>query len=111
MNAGLLHTRGQTVGKLAVATRIVRRDGKRATFWYLIGFRYLPIWAIYIAGGAIAQFAPSSFTALEILLGTILLANFLLIFRPSRACLHDDIAGTKVISTTPDFVPVQRWQD
>jgi len=78
----LLATQGKTIGKLALGIRIVDRDtGQLMPLWPLIGKRYLWQWIL----GMIP------------LLNILLIINPLLIFRENRACLHDDIAGTKVI--------------
>lgn len=87
MNGYLLATRGQTIGKLAVGTRIVSiDDGNIPPFWRLIVLRLLPFSAIaYIpVVGQILSFI-----------------NPLFIFRADRRCVHDHIAGTKVIVAVP----------
>ncbi len=79
----LLATRGQTVGKWVLGIRIVRRDGTPATLERIIFRRLLPFWAL---------------AAILPLVGALVsLLDVLLIFRPSRACLHDDLADTKVV--------------
>ncbi|WP_161604291.1 RDD family protein [Roseiconus nitratireducens] len=84
LNGYLLATQGKTIGKLAIKTRIVDRDtGQLVPFWPLIGKRYLWLWLI----------APIPFFNF-----IVPLINVLLIFRENRACLHDDIAHTKVIA-------------
>ena len=84
VNGYLLATRGQTVGKLAAGTRIVSvADNKILPFHKVILLRYLPVWVI--------AYVP--------LIGPILgLVNPLFIFREDRRCLHDHIAGTRVIN-------------
>ena len=79
----LLATRGQTVGKMLVKTRIVSvEDGKILPFGRLIGLRYIPIW--------VASLIP--------VIGSLLaMIDALFIFRADRRCVHDLIAGTKVI--------------
>jgi uncharacterized RDD family membrane protein YckC len=78
----LLATRGQTVGKLLLKTQIVSNDGRPFPFWRLVVLRYLPLWLVAQIPG-IGHW--------------VAIANALAIFRESRKCLHDDIAGTKVI--------------
>ncbi len=79
----LLAKHGKTIGKLALNTRIVdRQTNQIPPFWPLIGKRYLWYWIA---------------TSIPILNILVILVNALLIFRDNRACLHDDIAGTKVI--------------
>ncbi len=82
VNGFLLATRGQTVGKTIVKTQIVADDGSMMPFGPLILKRYLPFWIL----GMIPY------------LGLLNLVNVLMIFRESHKCLHDEIAGTKVIS-------------
>jgi len=77
-----LHQSGQTWGKRVMDIRIVDLDGNKPPFWRLIALRYLPLQAV----GQIPFLGP--------LVG---LVNVLLIFRADRRCLHDHIAGTKVI--------------
>lgn len=78
----LLHQRSQTLGKIALRIRIVRRDGSRASLGRLLGLRLLPMW----------------FVSLVPLVGPLIsLVDSLLIFRDSRRCLHDDIADTIVV--------------
>lgn len=85
-NGYLLATKGQTIGKLAVGTRIVSSEnGRILPLWKLIGLRYVPFYAL----GYVPIVGP--------LLG---LVNILLIFRQDRRCLHDHVAGTKVIVAT-----------
>jgi uncharacterized RDD family membrane protein YckC len=78
----LLATRGQTVGKYLLHMQIVSNDGQLLPLWRLIATRYLPMWLLSLIPGVG---------------GLISLANALAIFRESRKCFHDDIAGTKVI--------------
>jgi uncharacterized RDD family membrane protein YckC len=73
---------GQSIGKRLIGTRIVLADGTPAGFvhgvllreWLLLPYRGVPI-----LGGVIG------------------LGDVLAIFRRSRRCLHDDVAGTLVV--------------
>jgi uncharacterized RDD family membrane protein YckC len=83
INGWLLHTRGQTLGKMVMKIRIVRVDGVATTGWDTIGKRLLPLWLV--------QMIP--------VIGSFLgLLDVLFIFRQDRRCLHDMVAGTEVIS-------------
>lgn len=84
INGYLLATRGQTVGKLAAGTRIVSvEDNKILPFHKVILLRYLPLWVV--------AYIP--------FIGPIIgIVNPLFIFREDRRCLHDHIAGTRVIN-------------
>lgn len=74
---------GQTIGKKLVGTRIVSiHDNKILPFTQLLALRYVPLRLI----------------GLIPLLGVVGgLINVLYIFRPDRRCVHDLIAGSKVI--------------
>jgi len=78
-----LATRGQSVGKILVQTRIVSvEDGKILPFSKLIALRYLPLWVA-------AQ--------IPVVAQIFGLADALFVFRDDRRCIHDLIAGTRVI--------------
>ena len=87
----MLSTRGQTIGKRIVGIKVVKADGSAAGFvngWLM---RELLITAIGIA------------TSLIPIIGPILLrpafhiVDWCLIFRDDQRCLHDQMAGTKVV--------------
>ncbi|TWU66491.1 MULTISPECIES: RDD family protein [Crateriforma] len=83
LNGYLLASKGKTIGKVVMKTTIVHRDTEQLLpFWPLIGKRYAWLWACSL---------------IPIVGGIIPLIDALLIFRSNRACLHDDIAKTKVI--------------
>jgi uncharacterized RDD family membrane protein YckC len=81
----LLYRRGQTVGKIVAGTRVVRLDGSRASFARIIVLR---TWVPFVIG-LMGKVGP-----------WVGLADILFIFRASRRCLHDEIAGTKVVPVT-----------
>lgn len=79
----LLANHGQTIGKRILGTRIVSvDDGSILPFWKVITYRYLPVQLL------------SVIPAIGPLFG---LVDSLAIFREDRRCIHDLIAGTKVI--------------
>ena len=79
-----LYKKGQTLGKLATGIRIADLHGKVPNFGKVLLLRYLPI--------NLCAFIP--------LVGTFLpLVDVLFIFREDRRCLHDLLAGTKVVKT------------
>ena len=83
INSYLLFKRGQTIGKHLLGVRIVDLQGEIAPFWRVILLRYLLV-------SVVAQFA---------VLGSLFVTlDDLFIFRKSRRCMHDIIAGTKVIT-------------
>ena len=74
--------KGQTIGKRVAGIRIVRKDGSPIPAMRIITHRLLPV--------QIAAIVP--------VIGSIaVLVDALMIFRPGRNTLHDDIADTKVI--------------
>lgn len=79
----LLHNYGQTLGKRLVGTRIVSvSDGQIPTVGKIFGLRFVPIQLTGLIPG------------IGIFVGLI---NVLFIFRDDRRCLHDFIAGTRVV--------------
>lgn len=86
INSYLLFKRGQTIGKYLLDVRIVDLQGRIAPFWRVILLRYLLI-------SVVAQLG---------VLGQLLsVVDCLLIFQKSRRCLHDILAGTRVIKARP----------
>ena len=84
LNGYLLANHGQTIGKRLVKTRIVSvHDEKPLPFGKLISLRYVPVWVV---------------SQVPVLGQIINLVNVLFIFRADRRCIHDHIAGTKVIT-------------
>jgi uncharacterized RDD family membrane protein YckC len=95
MQGFLLATRGQTVGKWLVGTRIVRADNDEVpTLARTLGLRY----------GTLALGLPSTLLgfvwagAIPYPLIVFGLIDIALICRRDRRCLHDLIAGTKVVA-------------
>lgn len=82
VNAYLLASQGQTLGKKLLGLRILRPDGERASLARLLGARY--------GIGYLIGLVP-------FLGGLYGLIDSLLIFRDSRQCLHDNIADTVVV--------------
>ncbi|HKB59724.1 MAG TPA: RDD family protein [Gallionellaceae bacterium] len=77
-----LKKHGQTIGKKIVGIRIVDRDGNLPGLGRLLFRRYLPI---------------CLYNAISVL-GTLLaVIDVLLVFRRDRRCLHDMLAGTRVV--------------
>ena len=76
------HARGQSIGKIAVGSKIVMLDGSQAT-WSTIFWRRTVL-ALFI----------SSIPKLGDLFDFI---DVVMIFRREHNCLHDDFAGTRVV--------------
>lgn len=79
---------GQTLGKKMMQIAIVDKNDKVPAFAKIVGVRYVPFQLI----GAIPGLA------------LISIVDILMIFRSDRRCLHDMLAGTRVInvSRTPE---------
>ena len=83
INGRLLANRGQTVGKMAAAVRIVdARTREIVPFWKSFGLRVVVIQALASVPAVGAVFS---------------LVDILFIFGERRRCLHDHLAGTVVI--------------
>ena len=82
VNSHFLRTRGQTLGKRWVGIRIVTLDNTVPELWRLIVLRY----------------GSSSLVPMIPVVGALFgLVDMLMIFGEPRRCLHDLIAGTKVV--------------
>lgn len=79
----LLAKHGQTIGKRILGMRIVSIENDRILpFTKVISLRYLPVWVLSLIPIAGPIFS---------------LVDPLFIFREDRRCIHDLIAGTKVV--------------
>lgn len=83
LNGPLLATKGQTIGKKAVGTRIVDLQGGLPPLSHLLALRYIVPWLV---------------GAVPFLGGLFSLADALLVFGPERRCIHDYLAGTRVVN-------------
>ena len=87
----MLSTRGQTIGKRIVGIKVVKADGSPAGFvngWLM---RELIITAIGIATSMIPFIGPI------LLRPAFHLVDWCMIFGDEQLCLHDKIAGTRVV--------------
>ena len=83
INGYLLMSSGQTVAKRILRMRIVSvHDDRIVPIGKLIGLRYLPQWVL---------------GQVPVVGGILMLINALFIFGEQRRCVHDLIAGTKVV--------------
>jgi len=73
-NCVLLSRNGQTVAKMLLGIRVVRRDGSHCGLARIFFARYLPV---------------SVLGAIPIVGGLVSLVDAMLIFRDDRRCLHD----------------------
>ena len=85
----LIAHRGQTLGKLALRTRIVLADGQLPGFVRGVAVRQWPLFAVLMLPSLASR-------SLQPLASLVFLADALAIFAGSR-CLHDRIAGTYVV--------------
>jgi len=89
-------TRGQTLGKHWMKIRIVRLDGSKAGFVGAVLMRGFLHLGIYLA--LAVMFRPLAYV--------YLLADLLFIFGGQKRCLHDLIAGTKLVRvSSADPIP------
>lgn len=79
----LLVSRGQTIGKVLLNIHIALPDGRPVPPGQLVGLRYA---------------TPALINTIPAIGLMFTLIDGLFIFRPSRRCLHDSIAGTVVLS-------------
>jgi uncharacterized RDD family membrane protein YckC len=85
LNGILLTNHGQTIGKRIMKVKIVDLDGQHVGILKLYSLRYLVfslVSQIPVAGGLLS------------------LVNVLFIFGKERKCLHDILAGTKVVAVS-----------
>lgn len=75
---------GQTWGKKVLSIKIVDLEGGKPPFGKLIGLRYLPVQLV---------------SNIPVLGPIAALVDILFIFRADRRCVHDLIAGTRVVKT------------
>jgi len=73
---------GQTWGKRMLKLRIVDLEGRKPAFGRLIALRYGVGWVI-----SVIPFVGALYSTVDVLL----------IFRDDRRCIHDHIAGTRVV--------------
>ena len=79
LNGYLLHTSGQTIGKNVFSIQIVNLENELVPIHTILLRRYLPM------------------TVIGTFVNIVSFIDTLFIFRADRRCLHDLIAGTKVI--------------
>ena len=86
INYKLLKENGQTIGKQLNNIKIVRVDGSKPTMKHLILKRYLPFFG---------------FPIIPIIGGILHIINLWAIFGQESRCIHDYIADTRVVKSTP----------
>jgi uncharacterized RDD family membrane protein YckC len=84
LNGSFLAKSAQTIGKKLMGLQIVMvEDGKPASFERLVFWRFVPVLLL---------------SQLPYVGSVLSLADTLFIFRADRRCLHDHIAGTRVVA-------------
>lgn len=92
LNGYLLLDRGQTIGKLLMGIQIVdAQNGALLPFLQVFVFRYL--WLVPLS--VVVIFIPGAYD--DQLVGLVALVGVLMIFGAERRCLHDYIAGSRVV--------------
>lgn len=92
LNGSLLVTRGQTIGKLLGKIQIVDFESGRL-LPFLRVYVYRSLWMLPL--GIVVPLIPGAFD--DYLVNFIALIDALMIFGAGRRCLHDLIAGSKVV--------------
>ncbi len=95
----LIAWRGQSIGKLALGTRIVDAgDGRRVGFVRAVLVRTWLVWMpALLFNDAWIQSLPRALVIPVIVGCGLLIADGLTIFGKPRRCLHDYLAGTRVV--------------
>lgn len=83
LHGWLLYKYGQTIGKKFLGIKIVDLNNELPELFSSYGMRY---------------FVPSIINIIPFIGGFIYLVDILFIFRRDRRCIHDHLAGTKVVS-------------
>ena len=82
-NGYLLHKRGQTIGKWVLGIKIVSVQTNEV----------ISVWKVFLI-----RYVPFAFIAMLPFIGIFLaIVNDLFIFRKDKRCLHDHLAGTRVV--------------
>jgi uncharacterized RDD family membrane protein YckC len=102
LNGYLLAKRGQTIGKVAGSIQIVDYGtGRLLPFMRVYVLRYL--WTLPLV--LIVTLIPGLLD--DYLFNLVILVDVLMIFGPERRCLHDRIAGSKVVIYRVDREPLE----
>jgi uncharacterized RDD family membrane protein YckC len=82
VQASFIASRGQSIGKRIVGSRIVSTNGGRASFAAAVALRtWVPLLLPLVPFG-----------------GLLAVVDILFVFGPDKRCLHDLVAGTKVVA-------------
>jgi uncharacterized RDD family membrane protein YckC len=98
----LIATTGQTIGKRVAHVRIVRVDDTPVGFVDGVLLREWVMSIIVTVAGLVLTWLPVFGPGASLLVGIV---DYLPIFAVDRRCLHDHLAGTKVIAVARPGVP------
>ncbi len=97
LNGYLLFKRGQTIGKMALGIQIVDyRTGRLLPPLRVYVYRYLWLTPLGILAAVIPGLVD------DLILNVVVLVDIIMIFGRERRCLHDYIAGSKVVKYQPE---------
>ncbi|WP_419812972.1 RDD family protein [Bacterioplanoides sp.] len=88
INWKYLKNNAQTIGKYVLNIRIIKLDGSKPTIKELLLKRYLVLWG---------------FPYIPFIGGILNVINILFIFRKDHRCIHDLVAGTKVVESHAEY--------
>ncbi|QFT12493.1 RDD family protein (plasmid) [Vibrio sp. THAF190c] len=98
-NGYLLHKYGQTIGKNIFEISIVSMNNQPLSLAKIFFMRWAPFYFIMYLPTRLYELWPNYelFKFLSLLAMISVILNYLFIFGKERRCLHDRIAGTKVV--------------
>lgn len=99
LQAWLIATRGQSVGKALVGIQILTLDGRVAGLRQGFLLRWLPFLALVWLSSCLGYLGISALLsgAVTGVISALQIIDVLFIFSGSRRCLHDHLAGTRVV--------------
>jgi uncharacterized RDD family membrane protein YckC len=93
----LITQRGQSLGKMVVRSRIVRMDGAAVGFLHGVVIRNWALWLLEVPNVVLPLLGVPSTVMMRKICFALALIDFLFIFGRDGRCLHDRLAGTKVV--------------